>query len=751
MSRIETIRTKVRPIKKLFIVEEDDVDAFFQVVGFVTGEVMGLSNLILLNDEGLASDNVLGFVDRHRPDVLLNLSSADTEKLRGVFKLPALSCSVGDGNFQCLSTRLCLVDNLPRFLKVGDPEGAPEVFSCFGEEAGPDWAALSLNFGMVGPDLEEELKESVWEHVRIRPIQSVEQMLDLTKTRGGNLLHMSLDLAALREESSVWHLNHNPHEYFRGKPTLVIGDRQRLRSMSYFWNTRATHPYNTTVWLPAEAVERHQHQLGGFQHCCLFTDDEGIARLVSEMGIGAIDHSVYWFQSHTTGWSMFQSTQVVSVVDGRLRISHPADKLLSTSGWNVGFALDVVGIPEFWTPRTPDLGEQFVELPDRQLFPRYFAKVDQGTLSRYGEQIAFLEDRPVVEEIRLPGTEAVLSCVFAGHGLELRATPATKVANQTIELLGGHDGIGLLADERVLQLLVKLTPPRRRRLAESLASAVGSESEAGIREVIARCLPSLETRGSQPAWDVQGMTSLVGGTKEQQAELFATIQDLYGKRVLLRGKSFPCPHCGSDLWYPLASLQEENRCDGCNKPVGLPIFSQQGVLGDHFRLNQLVANAVDQGVLPVLLTIHLLDRQPFAMRRFVANHEVYETGGENRLAEVDLVFALSDKLGLAEVKADSGFDLKQTNRLIDLARRVECGLLVFATLKAAGSAEVAALVDHLRGHDLRIPAFIVTSEALFAGAPPHIDRHFRVILNENRFPCGPILVQKAGRDSAVSQ
>jgi len=51
MDRIQPIMTKVRPVKKLFIIEPDDLTTFIKVIRLCSGEIMGQKNLILINDQ----------------------------------------------------------------------------------------------------------------------------------------------------------------------------------------------------------------------------------------------------------------------------------------------------------------------------------------------------------------------------------------------------------------------------------------------------------------------------------------------------------------------------------------------------------------------------------------------------------------------------------------------------------------------------------------------------------------------------
>jgi hypothetical protein len=115
------------------------------------------------------------------------------------------------------------------------------------------------------------------------------------------------------------------------------------------------------------------------------------------------------------------------------------------------------------------------------------------------------------------------------------------------------------------------------------------------------------------------------------------VDNLYKNNILLRGKSFKCPYCKTILWYSLSALNDDMRCYCCGNSVVIPIFLGTATLDDSFRLNELVCNAVDQGILPLLLTASFLFRQRFCGKRFLFNKDIYDEKTNEKLGEVDLI------------------------------------------------------------------------------------------------------------------
>lgn len=60
------------------------------------------------------------------------------------------------------------------------------------------------------------------------------------------------------------------------------------------------------------------------------------------------------------------------------------------------------------------------------------------------------------------------------------------------------------------------------------------------------------------------------------------------------------------LWFPLDSFQRTNHCVECGNELNIPIFIDGVIQSDHYKLNQLVARAIDQGQLSALLLINYI-------------------------------------------------------------------------------------------------------------------------------------------------
>ena len=159
MNRIGTIKTKIRPVKKLFLIEPDDIKQFVEIIHSVSMEIAGLSNPILTNDQNLFAENTIQFINRHDPDVVINYTSLNDDDITKCYRIPSFSGKLRDSALKSLSTPFCIVDNLPYPLKFKEHEEI-KVYSCFRKsiDTSAPFSLMSLlHFGIADEDYEDTL------------------------------------------------------------------------------------------------------------------------------------------------------------------------------------------------------------------------------------------------------------------------------------------------------------------------------------------------------------------------------------------------------------------------------------------------------------------------------------------------------------------------------------------------------------------------------------------------------------------
>jgi hypothetical protein len=136
------------------------------------------------------------------------------------------------------------------------------------------------------------------------------------------------------------------------------------------------------------------------------------------------------------------------------------------------------------------------------------------------------------------------------------------------------------------------------------------------------------------------------------------VAKLVQRGILLRGMSFRCEACHLLRWYPMSQIGETMECAGCLKTIQPPVRAPIS-----FKLNELVARAVDQGSIPVLLTQRLLSTHTIKHALALFGIEVTKEG---RQVDVDFMTTYEGYLLLAECKEfKNGVAAKQIRETIE--------------------------------------------------------------------------------------
>ena len=359
MNRIVTVTTKVRPIKKLFIIEQHDFSRLIEIIKLVSDEIDGLSNLILLNDDKLFSKNTLNFVYSHDPDVVINYSKCSFETLRQQFRIDVFDGIIDEYAIKHFSTPLRIWDTIPPSMKSWVTDEECEVYSTFQCSDNPLDFFFTLHFGLAPEQPTERFETSIFKNTQLLPVDSLETFHEfIFPSHENNYLYISRLSSSMGNGGSIWEIDHNPDRYFDNKPTLIIGDLSSLESAIYFWNMRATYPRNETLWFPIELLVeadqiKSEEYLKRFDYCCVFGKGQEVYDKLTQLNTSLIQlpSNDYYFRGYSDGWLAFTHTQNVAVVDEKIRVLHPSDRLFSTSGWNLNFVLEVRGLNDTVLPK----------------------------------------------------------------------------------------------------------------------------------------------------------------------------------------------------------------------------------------------------------------------------------------------------------------------------------------------------------------------------------------------------------------
>lgn len=741
MQRIGTVTTKVRPVKKLFVINPGDETRLREIVKLTTEEIGGVYNLILLNDGDLFSRATARFVERNDPDVIVNYSDASTSSLSQLFR--AHSYEDPDTFLKSWSTPLCIWDQFPQNLSKYRDDGEITIYYVLENGAASDSLFSILNYGLGVHDLQEGLERTIFSKCLLREITDEgEAVACLREPANTRLPHLAVQLSGISGGSSIYHVNHNRQKYFDEGITLVIGARSDLKSVVYFWNTRAVYASSNIIWMPTDLLAAATDTIREARYAVWFSDDQDLHSLVNETNpeLIRVTPDRFYYDLLWNEWQHHEFTQNVAIVDSKMRVSHPHDRLFSGEGYNINMAFEISGLEELALPRSVALGKLFSPplRPGAADEAQRFTRVSGRGVSLYAEHFEPLEQQPIIRELTLPPDRLVFQTLFEEQGLSLEITRETALVDRVLHLLGGIEGVAPICNLKIVDLLVKLTPPRAARIARELRGIADGLGDDDLLDLIQRKLGEAVILNSDVVVDLSKMESLAGITAGERPRFLETVQLLFERNLILRGKAFRCPHCQTSLWYPLESLGRTLVCYGCNQLVYPPVAIGTRAATDAYRINELVAGAVDQGVLPVLLALHLLSCRQFWGFRYDCNLNVMD--GNQKVSEIDLIFTIGRRLGLGELKAHRGFDEGQIDRLLAVAQRVGAGLLLFGTLLPANDPGVRHVIGYLASKNLEIPAFVLTQESLLAPKQIRFTPHFEVDLWTQTFPCGPILI-----------
>jgi hypothetical protein len=749
--------TLVRPIRKLFVIEAGDISTFAKLVEFCTEDMNGIRTLILLNDERLFSENTIALVQSHDPDVILNYSQASDQALYRCFRISVCRMNHSPRELRSYKTHLATVQQYPavlqnmfayqgKDLKLDDTTYAV-IRAPSNEEDEQDEESIppstledfcfAVNCGSIGGGFLKLRKFGVFRDLKIETPTTWQQLL--TAVRDDDLfIQLSTHFAGNGTRSSIWEIDHNDERSFYDKRTVIIGSRNDLKSLTYFWNQRASYERCKIVWLPAERADSYTGFLGDFDHYCLFDSAMGIPQLERVLATKTkVDCSVNYFPEMLFSDS-FSAMQVLQQSGPQIQFSHPAAKLFSRMSH---YMFEVKGLAEGVWPVSAALGEMFLSEGSKTSSHYFGSRISKSGFATSTGQFNVFEDDDLFVNLILPDQRAMFKEFFRDHQLELTETRGTKVIDRIINLVGGIDNLEIFADQEIFELLVKLTPRRTDRIVREIQKKIsGDLSGAAVIGLITQNLTDLPGLSAPRAVAANELEGHVPGGVKDKADFYAQVERLYQSKVLLRGKSFSCPQCEGELWFALEDIKAEKRCYRCDHPVIIPTYRNNRALTDSFRVNELILNAVDQGVLPVLLTLNFLGKQRFVAQKYLYDCEVGVEGKTECFAELDIIFTLGRMIGVGEVKADRGFETEQVDRLIEIAKKVRARALLFSTLKPRASNEVKALCEHLQTRQLSELALILPREVLFVSHEPiDISKYFEVG-RENRFSAGPIVL-----------
>ncbi len=285
-----------------------------------------------------------------------------------------------------------------------------------------------------------------------------------------------------------------------------------------------------------------------------------------------------------------------------------------------------------------------------------------GWFSRYGfTTYTRPRAQPAYFTLYAPDEHETLRLYFESHRHGSRPSDKAKYATAVIELAGGLAGIRKLRSLGAYRLLETLAVKSSKKVAQrlvgelKLAASAVDEVTAVLQDIDVEVMADLKRvpKSYKKLRD--------GPLVEHKTELLTLLSELSDLQIVKRGLHLRCPHCGTHSWYPLMTIREMLSCPGCSHEFPLPVEYPAGnEIEWEYTLNSLVNRAMDQDLIPVLLTLSRLseDRDLYCVTPglelleedkvigefdfvFVSKNETYagECKTGRRLMEKDLVTA----------------------------------------------------------------------------------------------------------------
>ncbi|MDK9359034.1 hypothetical protein QQF54_08480 [Lelliottia sp. V106_10] len=738
------ITTKVRPIRKIFVIEENDSESFFLIYKLLMNEIDGVNNLIFPNNDSIMHPICLEFVNRFDPDVLINFSRRDAKFLSDLFNVKAHESSEKYLNIHRFGSQLQAFTGKP-FLVAKYPELVPKkVYSTSKIDGTPKSMFHALNYGMISKKDYVSLRKSysIFKETQIDCADEITDHSSLIFDLNSKFHNLTNSMGgAYGNSSSIWEINYNRENIFRNEPYVFVSTSVNIPFLLYFWNTRATYNTSKLAWLPIELYKEY-NEIINENTVIVYNDPEDISELKKlHPNNKFINPSNYYFHGTKERWIHFEHDQYIATTSGTPMVTHPNEKTFSDIGIGGGYVFEVRGLASFIYPKHHHLGILFQDnLISYDSFPEYFTRLSNKGISKYVHHFSPLENSGLTESFRIPSFKELVTSHFNYLGYSINETSKTFILEQLVNLIKGVDKTNLICDERIFNLLISLTP--HNRTEKIIKKELPDLSTSPLKDDLISHIGKLKESGNisipSSVVDITYIISKLNIPKPLHKDYLNKIQSLYNNKILLRGKSFKCEHCAANIWISLESFERVNFCVECGNIVDIPIFVGDKPLSDYFKLNQLVTRAVDQGQLSTLLLLNYIHNQNYRNIKYISNIEIHSNA--TLISDIDLYISIGNKMGICECKSNSIFDTKQIDELIVFAERLKCNFIILSCLLNKDASSLIEITKYISEKNVNLPIFIITKEELFNSEPKRLYTYFEVDHRTGMFPSGPILL-----------
>lgn len=298
-------------------------------------------------------------------------------------------------------------------------------------------------------------------------------------------------------------------------------------------------------------------------------------------------------------------------------------------------------------------------------------------------------------QFHLPSNEELLTDYLRDRGIKGELSPDGRYARAVIGRIDNDlSRLDALATDTSLRVLEALTPLSRKKLVDKMKIELGDQgsTKEAVEKAVTHTLREhslhLELR-ALTLGDIASQTTIT------QKKIAPVLSELVAAGFVRRGFSLRCPECGYKDFFRLSALDEFVECAACRRSFLLPPFEEDERTSRrvYFRLDGLTARAMDQDLLPVLLTLRKLWSEN-ALGQYEAFWPGLNVQGDAfGTSEIDILVGQGTTVLAYECKKHGGsLDVSQARKLIDIADRLDAQV-GFAALEGDYSNEVASLAN----------------------------------------------------------
>ena len=274
-------------------------------------------------------------------------------------------------------------------------------------------------------------------------------------------------------------------------------------------------------------------------------------------------------------------------------------------------------------------------------------------------------------DLNWPSPETQLSKHMATGGLRAETSHAGRLAQTLIGRLGGRPELDVLALPNGLGILEALVVRRSKKIAQHVRKELQNAGMADIDEdVVAEVL---RKEGLFAELEVKTLTEMQGSVGLPRGPMLQTLAPLCEAGHVQRGRSMTCPFCETRDFWRLAELNDTVTCRACLQEFPLPAIEDGEEPPTAYRLDGLIARAMGQDILPVLVTLRYFLNRPESRGggHWWPGLDLYDGCSTDADQEIDLLYAEAGIVWVCEVKRSaSGLPIKQAEKLCSVASRL---------------------------------------------------------------------------------